>query len=89
MTSAEIVELAVGALQGLGATTAFLLVLFIGFCVVLGFPKLRPGSRKTMVIRSFADLDGKSHYLTPDAPHGPADQLKTPELLEQAARKSS
>ncbi len=89
MTSAEIVELAVGALQGLGATTAFLLVLFIGFCVVLGFPKLRPGSRKTMVIRSFADLDGTSRYLTPDAPHGPADQLKTPELLEQAARKSS
>ncbi len=89
MTSAEIVELAVGALQGLGATTAFLLVLFIGFCVALGFPKLRPGSRKTMVIRSFADLDGTSRYLTPDAPHGPADQLKTPELLEQAARKSS
>ena len=89
MTSAEIVELAVGALQGLGATTAFLLVLFIGFCVVLGFPKLRPGSRKTMVIRSFADLDGTSRYLTPDAPHGPADQLKTPELLEQAERKSS
>ena len=87
MTSDEVVELTIGVLQGLGATTVFLLVLFVGFCVVLGFPKLRPGSRKTLVIRNFADLDGKFHYLPPDAPRGPADQLKTPELLEQAARK--
>ena len=89
MTSAEIVELGIGALQGLGATTGFLLVLFIGFCVVLGFPKLRPGSRDTMVIRNLSDLEAKPEYLMPDAPHGLVDQLKTPELLEKAARKGS
>jgi len=26
-------------------------------------------------------------YLLPTAPHGPADQLRAPELLEAAARK--
>ena len=26
-------------------------------------------------------------YLAPSAPHGPADQLKAPELVEAAARK--
>ncbi|MEC8951805.1 MAG: hypothetical protein VYB87_01500 [Acidobacteriota bacterium] len=87
MNSPEVMDLVIGALQGLGATTVFLLVLFIGFCVVLGFPKLRQGSRKTLVIRNLADLDGTFKYLPPDAPRGPADQLKTPELLEQADRK--
>ena len=87
MNSAEVMDLVIGSLKGLGATTGFLLVLFIGFCVVLGFPKLRPGSRKTLVIRNFADLDGSFKYLPPDAPRGTADQLKSPELLEQADRK--
>ena len=87
MTSEDIIDLAVGALQGLGASTVFLLVLFIGFCIVLGFPKLRPTSRKTLVIRNLDDLDGGFEYLPPDAPRGPADQLKTPELLEQSARQ--
>jgi hypothetical protein len=27
-------------------------------------------------------------YLAPSAPHGPADQLKAPELVEAAARRS-
>ena len=87
MNSPEVMDLVIGALQGLGATTGFLLALFIGFCIVLGFPKLRPGSRKTLVIRNFADLDGTFKYLPPDAPRGPADQLKTPELLERADPK--
>ena len=30
-------QIAIGALQGLGASTVFVLVLFIGFCVVVGF----------------------------------------------------
>jgi|TARA_B100002003_G_scaffold75141_1_gene70167 hypothetical protein len=87
VTSAEITDLAVGALQGLGASTVFLLALFIGVCVALAMPKLRRGSRKTLVFRNFDDLDGEFAYLPPDAPRGPADQLKTPELLEQASRR--
>lgn len=87
MTAPEIIDIVLGALQGFGATTVFLLALFIGFCVLLGLPKLRVGSRKTLVIRNFEDLDGQFQYLSPTAPHGPTDQLKTPELLEYAARK--
>lgn len=87
MTSAEITDLTIGTLQGLGASTIFLLALFIGVCVALAVLKLRRGSRKTLVFRNFDDLDGEFVYLPPDAPRGPADQLRTPELLEQASRK--
>lgn len=91
MTPAEIQDVVVGALQGLGFSTLFLLALFIGFCVVLGFPKLRPTTRKTLVVRSLDELVGQeanARYLPPDAPRGRVDQLQTPELLEAAARKA-
>jgi hypothetical protein len=90
MTWAELQSLAVGLLQGLGVSTVFLLVLFIGFCVVLGFPKLRPGGRKSRVVRSLDEMVGgqPTRYLPADSPRGPVDQLHTPELAEAAARKS-
>jgi hypothetical protein len=84
MGTSDIVTIVLGALQGLGVTTAFVLALFIGFCVVLGFPKLRRSGRKTRVVRSLDELLGaQAEFLPPDAPRGPADQLHTPELLEQ------
>ena len=87
MSASEIRDLLVGALQGLGVSSAFLLVLFIGFCVLVGFTKHREASG-TRVVRNLDDQLGEVvHYLPPDAPRGPADQLRTPELLEQAARK--
>jgi len=73
------------------ASTLFVLVLFIGFCVVFGFTKtMKTAGGTARVIKS---LDERiSHkpmvYLAPSAPHGPADQLRAPELLEAAARKS-
>jgi hypothetical protein len=82
-------QIAVGALQGLASSTVFVLVLFIGFCVVVGFTKLKKTAGGTAsVIKS---LDERiSHkpmiYLAPTAPRGPADQLKAPELVEAAAR---
>jgi hypothetical protein len=88
----EILDLVFGALQGLGASTVFVLALFIGFCVLLGFSKLRPTSRKTRIVRSLDELVGQeayARYLPPDAPRGPADQLRTPELLETAHRRSA
>lgn len=90
MTWAELQSLALGLLLGLGVSTVFLLVLFIGFCVVLGFPKLRPGGRKSRVVRSLDEMVGgqPTRYLPPDSPRGPVDQLHTPELAEAAARKS-
>ncbi len=75
----------------LASSTIFVLALFIGFCVLLGFTKTRKtAGGSARVVKS---LDERiSHkamvYLAPSAPHGPADQLRAPELLEAAARKS-
>ena len=88
--SDDVVQIVVGTLQGLGASTVFVLALFIGFCVVFGFTKTKKtaGGSATVV----KSLDERiSHqpmvYLRPNAPRGPADQLKAPELVEAAARK--
>lgn len=86
----DLQSLVVGVLQGLATTTAFLLALFIGFCVLLGFSKLRPSGRGSRIVRSLDETMGQQvRYLPPDAPRGPADQLKTPELEEAKTRKSA
>ena len=41
MSAADIQNLVIGALTGVGASTVFVLVLFIGFCVLVGFPRPR------------------------------------------------
>ncbi len=88
MSPAELVQIAIDTLVRLATSTVFLLVLFVGFCVVAGLPKLRR-DRESMVVRSLSErLDVPAKYLAPDAPRGPADQLRTPELLEQARRES-
>jgi hypothetical protein len=86
MTALDIQQIAVGAVQGLLASSLFVLALFIGFCVIFGFTKTKKtAGGAAMVVKS---LDERiSHrpfvYLTPSAPHGPADQLKSPELNEK------
>ena len=89
MTSADVQQLAIGALQGLGASTVFVLVLFIGFCVLVGLTKLKTTAGHTPVIKSLDENVTRIPmvYLLPSAPNGPADQLRSPELLEAAARK--
>lgn len=87
----DAVQIALGTLEGLGASTVFVLALFIGFCVVFGFTKTMKTSGGTA--RVVKSLDERiSHqpmaYLSPTAPRGNADQLHAPELLEAAARKS-
>ena len=88
----DALQIALGAIQGLASTTVFVLVLFIGFCVVFGFTKTkRTAGGGARVIKS---LDERiSHqpmaYLAPNAPRGPADQLKAPELVEAAAARKS
>ena len=89
MSPAEIQPIVIGALEGFTSSAVFVLVLFIGFCVIFGFTKLKKTAGNTMVIKS---LDEQlSHqafgYLPPTTARGPADQLKTPELQEAAARK--
>jgi hypothetical protein len=89
MNAAEVWPLVLGVLQGLLSSTAFVLALFIGFCVVFGFTKLKRTSGGAMVVKSLDEQITRRpmSYLAPTAPHGPADQLKAPELLEAAARK--
>ena len=74
------------------ASSAFILALFLGFCIILGFPKLRSTlGHKSMVIKSLEERVGQEayvRYMPPDAPRGPIDVLKTPELLEKARRAS-
>ena len=80
-------------LVGLLVSTGFLLTLFIGFLVVAGFSKFRKINRSSLVHRNLVDRmnnqDGSVEYLPPDAPRGGADQLRTPELLEQSGNSDS
>jgi hypothetical protein len=87
----DAVQITIGALQGLGASTVFVLVLFIGFCVIVGFTKTKKtAGGSASVVKSLDEriTHKPMAYLMPTAPHGPADQLKAPELLEAAARRS-
>ena len=62
-------------IEAFAVSMVVLLMILVGFCILFVFPKLRRRGRDT--------------YLSPDAPHGPVDQLRTPELLESKARKSA
>ena len=92
MTLQDVWPLLFGLLQGAGASTVFILALFLGFCVIFGFPKLRSTmSRGSMVVKSLEEKVGQEafvRYMPPDAPRGPVDVLKTPELLERARKAS-
>lgn len=83
MSWADIINLAVGALAGVLSSTVFVLALFLGFCIILGFPKLRQtAGRKSMVIKSLDETVGQqafARYLPASAPRGPIDVLHQPE----------
>ncbi len=75
MTASQLLNLVVGLVQGLGAITVFLLVLFIGVCVLLTLTKFR-STRNTLPVKSLDELVGEPiHYLPPDTPRGRMDQL--------------
>jgi hypothetical protein len=85
----DAVQIVIGVVQGLLSSTVFVLVLFIGFCVLFGFMKTKRTAGNARVVKSLDEM--VSHkpmtYLEPSAPRGPADQLRSPELLEVAGRK--
>ena len=85
----DAIQIAIGAVQGLTLGAVFVLILFIGFCVIVGFTKTKRTAGKVPVVRSLDErMTNRSvDYLLPTAPRGPADQLKAPELVEAAARK--
>jgi hypothetical protein len=85
VNGSDLQSLVLGTLQGLASSTVFVLVLFIGFCVVFGFTKLKKtAGGRTMVVKSLDEMISHKPmiYLKPTDPRGPADQLHTPELLE-------
>jgi len=85
MTPSEAIQLAIGTVQGLTVSAVGVLVIFIGFCVLVGFTKTKRTAGNAPVVKSLDE--SVSHqpvdYLPPTAPRGPADQLKAPELVER------
>jgi hypothetical protein len=90
VTSTDVINLGVGFLQAFTASSVFILALFLGFCIIFGFPKLRSTlGHKSMVVKSLEERVGQEayvRYMPPDAPRGPVDVLKTPELMERARK---
>ena len=87
--TADVQQLVLGVLQGLASSTVFILALFIGFCVVVGFTKLKKtAGGRAMVVKSLDEMISHQPmlYLKPTDPRGPTDQLHTPELLELTRR---
>ena len=68
----------VGLVQGFLASSVFILALFIGFCVVVGFTKTKRTAGNAPVVKSLDEAVGHQtvSYLPPSAPRGPVDQLK-------------
>jgi hypothetical protein len=83
-------QIGIGALQGILSSSVFVLALFIGFCVLFGFTKTKQTAGNAPVVKSLDEAVSRQpvHYLSPSDPRGPADQLKSPELIEAAARRS-
>jgi hypothetical protein len=77
----DVIQLVVGLLQGILSSSLFILALFIGFCIVLGFTKTKKTAGGGVpVIKSLDEV--MTHqamvYLPPTAPRGPSDQLHAP-----------
>lgn len=85
----DAVQIGLGFLQGFLSSSLFVLVLFIGFCVLVGFTKTKRTAGNAPVVKSLDEVVTHQPfaYMAPTAPRGPADQLKAPELVEAAARR--
>jgi hypothetical protein len=85
----DALQLAIGTLSGILSSSVFVLALFIGFCMLFGLTKLKKTIGRGSVVKSLDETITHQPmiYLTPSAPRGPADQLRSPELLEALARK--
>ena len=79
MNVGDLQDLVIGVLTGILSSTGFILLLFIGFCVLVGFTKTKKtAGRGTAVIKSLDEtISNQSFaYLPPTAPRGHADPLK-------------
>jgi hypothetical protein len=89
VSTSDVVQIVGSFLQGFLSSSVFILALFIGFCVVIGFAKTKRTAGSGPVVKSLDEVVSRRavSYLSPSDPHGPADQLRAPELVEAAARK--
>jgi len=75
----EVITLVIGFVKGFLSSSVFVLAVFIGFCVVVGFTKLkRTAGGRAPVVKSLDERLSRQPmtYLPPDAPRGPADPLE-------------
>ena len=86
----DLLDALLGTAVGLVSSSLFVLVLFIGFCVGIGLFKLQRTAGRSRVVKSLDEVitQQPARYYSPSDPRGIADQLRTPELLELAQRKS-
>jgi hypothetical protein len=77
----DVIHIVLGALSGLASSTIFILALWIGFCIIFGLPKLKKTIGRDRVVKSLDEVVTHQpfHYLPPNAPRGPADQLHPPQ----------
>jgi len=71
VSAADIQNLVIGAVQGVLSSTLFVLILFIGFCVLIGFAKTRTtAGGKARVVKSLDEVVTLKPmlYLSPTAP---------------------
>jgi len=80
-----IVQTVIGTVGGLTLSSVFVLALWIGFCVIVGFTKTKRTAGRSSVVKSLDEAVSFQavRYLAPTDPRGPADQLHTPELAER------
>ena len=81
----DILSIGIGFVQGFLSSSLFILALFIGFCVLVGFTKTKRTAGNAPVVKSLDEaLNHQAMtYLPPTAPRGPADQLKGATLKSQ------
>jgi len=75
----EFVQLTIAAIKGLTVSAVFVLALFIGFCVIVGFTKTkRTAGGAAAVVKSLDErlTHQPMAYLPPNAPRGHADPLE-------------
>ena len=75
----EVLNLTFAAVKGLTVSAVFVLVLFIGFCVIVGFTKTKKtAGGAAAVIKSLDErlTHQPMAYLPPTAPRGHADPLE-------------
>ena len=79
MSVGDILQLVIAAVKGLTVSAVFVLILFIGFCVIVGFTKTKKtAGGGAAVIKSLDErlTHQPMAYLPPTAPRGQADPLE-------------